>query len=232
LARLARLTIAGLPHHVIQLGHNRQAVFVDDADRRRYLEFLRDAALDSSVGIHAYVLLPERVHLVATPKKEDALSRMMQRLGRRYVGAFNQRHVRLGTLWEGRFRCSVLEPARYLLECMTEIELKPVRHGLVAEAAAFSWSSAAHHCGVRHDPIIVEHPLFWALGNTPFEREAAYLTIMQRVLTREEDPAIDGATLKGWALGSKLFVDRHTDLTGRRLTPLPRGRPPKRATQA
>lgn len=227
MARLARLAIAGLPHHLIQLGHNRQAVFVDDADRRRYLEFLRDAALDSGACVHAYVLLPERVHLVATPKNADALSRMMQRLGRRYVGVFNQRHGRLGTLWEGRFRCSVLEPARYLLACMTELEVKPVRQGLAPEAAGFAWSSAAHHCGVRHDQLIVEHPLFWALGNTPFEREAAYRTLMERVLTFEEDPIIDNATLKGWALGSKLFVDRHTDVAGRRLSPLPRGRPPK-----
>jgi putative transposase len=225
LARLARLAIAGLPHHLIQLGHNRQAVFVDDADRRCYLEFLRDAALDSGVCVHAYLQLPERVHLVATPTQADALSRMMQRLGRRYVAAFNQRHGRAGTLWEGRFRCSVLEPARYLLACMTELEAKPVRRGLAIEAAQFLWSSAAHHCGLRHDSLIVEHQLFWALGNTPFEREAAYRLLLERALTCEEDPLIDSATLKGWALGSKLFVDHHTEVAGRRLSPLPRGRP-------
>jgi len=232
LARLARLAIAGLPHHLIQRGHNRQPIFVDDVDRRRYLDCLSDGARDSGVSVHAYVLLPDRVHLLATPKDEVGLSRMMQKLGRRYVAAFNQRHGRVGTLWEGRFRCSVLEPARYLLQCMTELEVKPVRCGLVHQAPRFQWSSAAHHLGLRDDPLIVEHPLFWALGNTPFEREAAYRALAEQALTCEEDKSIEDMTLKGWALGSKLFFEHHTHATARRLSPLPRGRPPKAVTAA
>jgi putative transposase len=227
LARLARLAIVGLPHHLIQLGHNRQAIFVDDADRRRYLDALGDAARDSGVAVHAYVLLPDRVRLLATPKEEGGLSQMMQRLGRRYVAAFNQRHARVGTLWEGRFRSSVLEPARYLLRCMTELEIKPVRLGLVQDAARSEWSSAAHHCGLRDDPLIVEHPLFWALGNTPFEREASYRALMEQALTRDEDKSIEDATIKGWAIGSVQFLQHHSAGASRRLSPLPRGRPAK-----
>jgi putative transposase len=226
-ARLARLAIAGLPHHLIQRGHNRQAIFVDDIDRRAYIESMRTAARTSGVSIHAYVLLPDRVHLVATPKDEGALSQMMQGLGRRYVAIFNQRHDRVGTLWEGRFRCSVLEPARYLLTCMTQLEVKPVRQGLVQEAPRFEWSSAAHHYGLRDDPLIIEHPLFWALGNTPFEREAAYRTLVERALACEEDVTIEQATLKGWGLGSRSFLERYAQTAGRRLSPLPRGRPRK-----
>jgi len=130
-------------------------------------------------------------------------------------------------LWEGRFRCSVLEPARYLLACMTELEVKPIRQGLVHEAPRFEWSSAAHHYGLRVDPLIVEHSLFWSLGNTPFEREAAYRTLMEHALTCEENKSIEEQTLKGWALGSELFLKGHTQKTKRRLSPLPRGRPPK-----
>ena len=225
MARMARLAIAGLPHHLIQLGHNRQAIFVDDDDRRRYLDAVREAALDSGVSVHAYVLLANRVHLLATPINEGALSRMMQRVGRRYVGAFNKRHARVGTLWDGRFRCSVLEPASYLLACMTELEVKPVRQGLVHEPQGFAWSSAAHHHGLSNDPLIVEHPIYWALGNTPFEREAAYKLLTQHALTCGEDSAIEHSTLKGWALGTKSFLASSEGVSARRLSPLSRGRP-------
>ncbi len=230
MARLARLAIAGLPHHVIQRGHNRQAIFVDDVDRKSYLDSLLAAARDSGVSIHAYVLLPDRAHLLGTPKDKTALSRMMQRVGRRYVAFFNQRHGRVGTLWEGRFRCAVLEPGRYLLACMAELEVKPVRRGLVGEAPRFAWSSAAHHHGLRDDPLIVEHPLFWTLGNTPFEREAAYRRLVEHALTSDEDMSFEEATLKGWAIGSQAFLDHQTQESKRRLTPLPRGRPLRSST--
>ncbi len=231
MARLARLAIAGLPHHLIQRGHNRQAIFVDDVDRRSYLDCLRAAAGDSGVAIHAYVLLSDRARLLATPKDNAALSKMMQRVGRRYVAFFNRRHGRVGTLWEGRFRCSVLEPARYLLTCMAELEVKPVRQGLVSRAPEFEWSSAAHHHGLRTDPLVIEHPLFWALGNTPFEREAAYVSLLEQALTCAEDTTIEDATLKGWAIGSRSFLDDQERTCARRLTPLPRGRPFKAASR-
>src|SRR5678815_4899747 len=110
MARLPRLVVPGLPHCVIQRGHNGQAVAVDDADRQAYLRALRDAAATHAVALHAYALLDAEVQLLVTPTGAPSLSRMMQELGRRYVSAYNARHARSGTLWDGRFRAAVIEP--------------------------------------------------------------------------------------------------------------------------
>src|SRR3982074_3473886 len=99
MARLSRTKAAGFPHHVIQRGNNRQAIFVDTADYQRYLQLLLEASAAHSVAVHAYVLMTNHVHLLVTPEQEDGLSRFMQALGRRYVRWFNDRHQRTGTLW-------------------------------------------------------------------------------------------------------------------------------------
>lgn len=223
MARLPRLSIGGHPHHVIQRGHNRAAVFIDDDDRRRYLHVLREVSTDCGVALHAYVLLPEEIQLLATPPQPQALSRMMQRLGRRYVAWFNRRHGRSGTLWEGRFRASVLDSARYLLPCMRYVETLPARRALVARPIDYRWSSAAHHLGILRDPLVVEHEMYWRLGNTPFERESAYAQLLERTLTAVEIEEIENASEKGWGLGLTATAG-----VSRRLQPLARGRPPTR----
>lgn len=227
MARLARLALPGLPHHVIQRGHHLQAIVLDDQDRRSFLEMLREASVAHGVAIHAYALLDDHVHLLATPREAAGLSAMMQAVGRRYVAAFNRRHNRRGTLWEGRFRATVLEPGRYLLPCMSYIELHPVRHGVVAEPGQFAWSSHAHHCGVRNDPLVSDHSQFWALGNTPFDREARYRAILEQGLSSLQVRDITEATRKGWALGSPAFIAGLAQQVERRLAPRPRGRPKK-----
>jgi putative transposase len=232
LARLPRLAVAGLPHHVIQRGHNRQPIFIDDADRRSYLSALRDTARESGVAVHAYALLTDCVELIVTPTDPKALSLMMQRLGRRYVANFNRRHGRLGTLWEGRFRSTVVEPARYLLACMRHVELGPVRQGLARYPQEFVWSSAAHHLGLRQDPIVVEHAIYWGLGNTPFEREDSYRHFAEQALTPSEEVRIAEAAAKGWVLGSDEFVASLGGNIRRRLQPLRRGRPSTRKIAA
>ncbi len=222
MARLPRLAIGGWPHHVIQRGHNEQAVFRDDDDRRGYLEALRAAARGGGVALHAWALLDSEIHLVLTPRDAAALSGLMQKVGRRHAAAFNRRHGRSGTLWEGRYRAGVFDPARYLLPSMRLIETLPVRRGLATSAQAYPWSSAAHHLGLRHDGDIVEHTLYWQLGNTPFDRELAYRHLLERALTIEEEQLLLTNALKGWALG-----DVPSPQTPRRLQPLPRGRPRK-----
>lgn len=220
MARLPRLSIAGLPHHVIQRGLSGRPIFVDDDDRRAYLAALRAAAADCGVAVHAYALLPDEVHLLATPTEPAALSRMMQKIGRRHVAAFNRRHGGRGTLWEGRFRAGVLEPFRYLLPAMQLIETLPVRRGLAVGAADYAWSSAPHHLGQRRDTVIAEHAAYWRLGNTPFERELVYRRLLEHALTAAEEQALLGAAEKGWGLG---LAD--STAAPRRLRPLPRGRP-------
>ena len=227
MARLARLAIAGQAHHLIQRGNNGQAIFVDDEDRRAYLSALRDAASAHRVAVHAYVLMDNHVHLLATPDSAEGLSRMMQALGRRYVSAFNRRHARTGTLWEGRFRGAVIESERYFLTCMRYIESNPVRSGLALHAADYEWSSHAHHAGQRSDPLLTDHALFWSLGNTPFDRQSAYKALSEQPLPSDVVQLLTSSALKGWGLGSAEFLQRVSEEAGRRASPRSRGRPRK-----
>ncbi len=227
MARLARLAAAGLVHLLIQRGNNGQAVFVDRPDRESYLHLLREAAAASQVAIHAYALTDNEAILLATPTDAAGLSRMMQSLGRRYGARFNRRHGRSGALWEGRFRATVIEAERYLHAAICFVELAPLRAGLAREAPDHPWSSARHHLGVATDPLVIDHALYWALGNTPFEREAAHGQLLKRALTGEETGAIADATMKGWALGSDSFKTSLEAHTQRRVRPKLRGRPRK-----
>ncbi len=229
MARLTRLCVPGWPHLVLQSGHNRQAVFEDDGDRQLFLELLQAAASTHGVAIHAYALLDNEVRLLATPTGEDSLSRMMQAVGRRYGSSFNRRHAHTGSLWEGRFRATVIEPERHLLACMCYVDQTPLPDEGGTDSGRHAWSSAAHHLGDRVDPLVSDHLLYWALGNTPFEREAAYREILQQALTPAEALAILDAVKKGWPLGSPGFLAELSGSTPRRLTPLPRGRPRKMA---
>ncbi|MFM2066722.1 MAG: hypothetical protein RLZZ584_1631 [Pseudomonadota bacterium] len=226
MARLPRLAFAHLAHHIVLRGHNREAVFVDDVDRQAWLGAMREAAATLSVALHAYVLLADHVHLLVTPRSAEALGQLVQALGRRYVVAFNRRHGRSGTLWDGRFRASVIEPGAPLLGCLRYIEQNPVRAGLVARAVDWPWSSAAHHLGRKADGLVTGLPEYWALGNTPFEREAAWAHLLDEPLAPAEVEAYTRNALAGWAHGSGAFLARLQETTGRPLQPRPRGRPP------
>ena len=227
MARMSRLAVAGHPHHLFQRGNDRIALFRDDADRERYLDCLREAAVAAKVALHAYVLMDDHVHLLATPAGTEGLSRMMQALGRNYVGWFNHRHQRSGTLWEGRFRSGLIEAETWLLRCMRYIELNPLRAGIAAEAGAFRWSSARHHLGQATDALLTDHALFWSLGNTPFEREAAWRDFLGQPVLVAEAQQITASCLRGLALGSAGFLERMSAVSGRRLVPAKRGRPRK-----
>lgn len=202
MARLPRLTLPGFPHHVIQRGNDRRAIFVDDGDRERYLALLREIASAARLAVHAYVLMPNHVHLVVTPQAAGDVGRAVQALGRRYVRWFNDRHARSGSLFEGRYRSTVVEAERYLLACMRYVELNPVRAGLAATPSAFAWSSHRHHIGSRVDPLITDHAVYWALGNTPFDRQAAYRHLFEQGPTEAELAAIRRSTHGGWLLGA------------------------------
>jgi putative transposase len=230
MARLPRLILPDQPHHVILRGNNRQAIFFSDLDRQQLLATLTDAAAAYQVAIHAYVLMDNHLHLLLTPSTADALSRMMQSLGRRYVGWFNARHQRSGTLWEGRFRAGLIDGERHLLACMRYIELNPVRAGLCAEPDQWPWSSAAHHLGLARSSLITEHELYWSLGNTPFEREHAYRDFMAQGVPPSDQAQFTEAVLRGRPLGRESFLAplmlNHEAVVNRR----PRGRPRKVAT--
>ena len=225
MARRPRLTLAGHVHHLIQRGNNGQAVFVDTADYQRMLEVLRQQAQACGVAVHGYVLMPNHLHVLATPQEDTGLARMMQALGRSYVRYFNQRHQRSGTLWEGRYRCTVLQPERYLVPCMVYMDLNPVRAGLCPQAQDYAWSSYGHYSGARADPLVSAHPQAWALGNTPFAREARYTELVQAGVDGAHQAALTDAALRGWALGDAGFVANLQKLTPRRVSKGQAGRP-------
>jgi putative transposase len=223
MARLPRLSIAGLPHLVVQRGHDQAPVARDAADRAQWRALLADAAPRCGVAVHAYAIGDSRALLLATPAADGALSRLMQDIGRRYTVAFNRRHGRTGTVWDGRFRAAVLEPERWLVPAMR----------LVEEAGAADpgehLDSGAHHRGERADPLLTDHPAFWALGNTPFEREAAYRLQSASPLASGDRDALEHAMLHGWALGSPSFEAGLAAGSERPVRPRRAGRPPRAA---
>src|ERR1035437_912272 len=225
MARLPRLTLPGYPHHVIQRGNNRQAIFVSAADYQRLLDLLDDNAKKFGVAIHAYVLMSNHFHLLATPQTANGLPQMMQAVGRRYVRYFNDVQKRSGTLWEGRYKSTLIQSDRYLLACMAYIDLNPVRAALVAQAGDYPWSSYGHYSGRRLDNLITPHALVWELGNTPFAREAAYAELVQSGISAVKQAALTDSALRGWALGEADFLAGLQKNTKRRASKSTAGRP-------
>jgi putative transposase len=217
-ARLPRLVVAGQAHFIVQRGHSGTAVFADEVDRAAYLAALREAAAAERVQVHAYALLPTEVMLLVTPAERLALSRLMQALGRRYVAAHNRRHGRSGTLWDGRFRCGVVEPGATRLQALCLID------GAAADAGI---TSAAHRLGGPREGLLIDPPEYWQLGNTPFEREAAYRRLLDAGVAAASAARLRGAALGGWAAGSADFRADLAAATSRPTQPRPRGRPPR-----
>lgn len=229
MARLPRIVVAGHAHHVLQRGHDGGPIVRDDEDRRHWLGLLRDAVATQRVALHAWVLLDDHFHLIATPPDGEALSRMMQSLTRRHAAAFNRRHARRGTLWEGRFRASLVQPGAWLADALLYVEQHPVRAGLADDAALWPWSSAPHHLGLARDPAVAEAAAWWALGNTPFEREAAWRHRLADGLEPRRLERITAATRRGWPIGEAGFLTALQAGMAQRLAPRPRGRPPRSA---
>jgi putative transposase len=226
MARLPRLIVPGLPHLVSQRAQHGQAMVRDDEDRRALLRLLREAAVQQRVALHAYSVLEGRLDLVATPETATALSLLMQSVARRHAAGFNRRHARSGGLWEGRFRTAVLDPERWWLPAMLYVE--QLGGGAVPGEPGGEWprwSSQAHHTGQRVDPLLNVPPPYWTLGNTPFEREAAYRTLLEQALTSAQVQAIEHALRGGWALGPPSFQQQVGGAADRPAAPRPRGRP-------
>ena len=207
MARKPRFRVTGLPQHVIQRGNNRQPCFLDDTDRCRYLADLEEALHRHEVELHAWVLMSNHVHLLATPRTGRALPCMMQTLGRRYVRWFNDRHERSGTLWEGRYRASLVDSESYLLACMRYIELNPVRAGMVRHPRDYRWSSHAANALGAADPLVTPHPVYLALRATMPERLSAYRRLCSRAIGKKALAAIREAANSGTALGTEAFKD-------------------------
>jgi putative transposase len=227
MARQPRFTVPDYPHHIIQRGNNRQAIFLGDADYKAYLGLLLEASRQHNVVVHSYVLMTNHVHLLATPQDDVGLSLMVQQVGRSYVRLFNKQYARTGTLFEGRYKSTLIQTERYLLACMAYIDLNPVRAGMVAQPQDYAWSSYRHYAGLRSDPLVTPHPQFWTLGNTPFAREAAYGALVLAGLSGTYERALTLATRRSGALGEEDFLMELEKTTQKRVRPGLKGRPLK-----
>lgn len=228
MARLPRLVIPGLPHHVVLRGINHAPVFMDEADYRYWLDMLADQLKAQPIELHAYALLDSRIHLLVTPRNTAILSRFMQALGRRYVRYFNQRYGRFGTLWEGRFRAGPMQPAPYVLAVMTYMDWLPVVEGLARTPAGYAYSSHRHFAGLASEKMLTPHANYWELEDTPFGRESAYRALVEAGLGSMLTEQVEQSALGGWLLGSAHFVQEMASQLPRRLGPGKPGRPRKR----
>ncbi|RQP26385.1 transposase [Piscinibacter terrae] len=223
MARLSRLVVPGEAHLVRQAVVEGAQPFAQDVDCRAFLESLRRAATEKGVAVHGYVLLPDSWLMVCVPSTADALGKLMQAMSRWFVTDFNRRHARTGSLWNGRFTAGPLA-AEHVLDAVVYVELAAVRRGLAYLPAEHPWSSAGHHVLGGRDPLLAGHQALWALGNTPFEREAAHRQVLERGLSGAVSHAIESQLLKGWGWASAQTLAEWAE-RGRRTTPLQRGRP-------
>jgi len=213
-----------VPLHVIQRGNNRNACFFGDGDRRLYVQCLAAAAAKHACAIHAYVLMPNHVHLLVSPREGDGVAMMMQEVGRRYVRLFNETHRRTGTLWEGRYKAAMIDSQPYLLTCQRYIELNPVRAALVENPADYPWSSHRHTAYGLRDPLLTPHEIFMSLAQDAPARRAAYVALFADPIPVREVDRIREATNKGWPLGSEALIDQIETALGRPAKAPKRGR--------
>jgi len=208
MARFPRFILPGQPQHIIQRGNNRQVIFQTDDDYLFYLEKLLAAANKHQCDIHAYVLMTNHVHLLVTPHTKEGISKMMQMLGRYYVQYFNRHYKRTGTLWEGRYKASLIDTENYLFTCMQYIELNPVRAGIVKQPSDYRWTSYHYNALGQQDELVTPYREYKRLGRTKADRQFAYKQLFQTRIPDKTLAAIRETTNKDRVLGDDKFKKR------------------------
>ena len=226
--RRPRIKLAEVPQHIVQRGINREPCFFAEEDYHVYLHWLEKSAADWHCHVHAYVLMTNHVHLLATPDTPTGLAKLMQAIGRRYVQYLNRSYRRTGSLWEGRYKSSVIQVETYLLNCMRYIELNPVRAQMVQDPGQYRWSSYRHNALGQPDPRITPHPLFLALDRDDAPRQAAYRALFRSELNDDALADIRLALAQGQPLGQERFSDAICAAAGVRRTHNRPGRPVKK----
>jgi len=225
--RPPRLQLAGLPQHVVQRGVNRFNCFFDDEDRKVYLQLLRKYAQRNGCAVHAYVLMSNHVHLLMTPRKRHGVSKLIQDIGRSYVRFINEKHDRVGTLFQGRFSSSLVDGNRYCLACYRYIELNPVRARMVSAPHQYRWSSFGHNALGSYDPVVAPHDTWLGLAGDGPARQVAYRRLFDDALGPESLERIRLHLRKGLPLGGKRFLHQLEQRLGKRVRPGKPGRPRK-----
>lgn len=230
MARLPRFVLPGYPQHVIQRGNNRQRILLDEPDYWFLWERLQAAADKFRCDVHAYALMPNHFHLLMTPWQDDGIGKLMQYVGRYYVQYFNRRYDRTGTLWEGRYRATLLDPGAYLLLCSRYVELNPVRAGFVDDPRSYDWSSYGFNATGREDGLVTPHAEYQKLGRSQRARQSAYRRTFSQPIEEGMLTQIRGATNKAWVLGGDAFCRDLEGQLNRRAAPRPRGGDRRSAT--
>ncbi|MCK9195000.1 MAG: transposase [Nevskia sp.] len=227
MSRPLRYEAIDLPQHVIQRGNNRQATFFAEEDYAVYRECLKDAADRHECDVHAYVLMTNHVHVLMTPHQSGGIGKVLQSVGRRYVQYVNTQYRRTGTLWEGRYKASLIDSERYLLTCYRYIEMNPVRAGMVKHPDEYRWSSYAWHAQGLDDTVIRDHPCYLDLANSVSGRQSAYRRLLRAPLGSETLAEIRDALNQCRVYGGERFKDEIEAVLGRRVRPGKAGRPRK-----
>jgi len=225
MARASRLLIDDFPLHIVQRGHNRERCFFGDADYRAYLQWLDEAATERDCSLHAYVLMTNHIHLLLTPRRAAAVPALLQSLGRRYVHYVNRKLGRSGTLWEGRYRSSVVQSDMYLLACHRYIELNPVRAGLASTPGDYRWSSYRANALGHVDRRLTPHATYQALGQDVETRCDAYRTLFEIAEPPMQLCDIRMALKQSQPLGNRSFEATIRQITGQARSTRPLGRP-------
>jgi putative transposase len=221
--RKPRIFVPGQPQHVIVRGVNREPIFVVEQDYRSFLGRLKEALTKYGCVLHAYVLMTNHVHMLLTASNEEGTGRVLQTLGRYYVQYFNHFNDRTGTLWEGRYKATLVDSEAYLLTCYRYIELNPVRAQMVVHPEEYPWSSYRHNALGQANPVLTRHTIYQELGHDNEAREAAYRALFKAHISEKQLLEIREATNKEWVLGSEYFKMEIYKKVRRRIAPLSRG---------
>ena len=226
--RQPRLDVAKIAQHVVQRGNDRQPCFFNEGDYARYLLELREICLKGRCQVHAYVLMTNHVHLLITPQEAGCVAKVMQALGRRYLRYINDRYRRTGTLWEGRYKSSLVDCDDYLLQCYRYIELNPVRARMVEDPGNYEWSSFGYNAQGKTRPLVHPHPIYQSLGASDSVRQERYREWVMEAVDSSETDAIRLNLQRQHALGSERFRIAIEKQLNRRAGPAKIGRPTKR----
>jgi putative transposase len=225
--RQPRYFIPGMPQHLIARGVDKQAVFFQEADYQLYLNALLRATRDQACAVHAYVLMTNHVHLLITPATEKGIPLLMQAMGRLYVQALNRNYVRTGTLWQGRYKASLVQDEHYLLACQRYIELNPVRAGMVNGPGEYRWSSYARNALGEPDTLVTPHAIYQKLHTDPAQRLAEYRALFANTLSSELLEQLRTQTNACLILGNRRFKAQIASMLGREVEHRKTGRPKK-----
>ena len=228
MARRRRVFIPGYPHHIVQRGHDRNAVFVEPADYEYYLANLIEWKMQYDVAVYAYCLMTNHVHLILAPRVESsAISALMRRVSARQARYVNRLERRSGTLWEGRFKCSIVDSDNYLLACMRYVDLNPVRAGICRHPADYHWSGYTQKVGQSSEVWLDPDPVTDGMGESEAERNRAYADFVAADVSAVEHELIRTAVRRNQLTGRGQFVDEIEQRTGLRIEARGQGRPPK-----